>query len=289
MTIPPWLDVNPSSFLSAIQAGGSAGAQSGATAAGSIANANNLALKRAQMEQEAQMQASQQAAAASLQQGRFAQESAMAQPRIEQAAAELALREQSLQNAHAALQEKNAMMAEREARLASAADQLNQFRLGQLGQSKFMHFGGRLFKVNPQTGESELVEDAAPKEEKPKLVADLKDDASGLTRKIYEDDPSYQAWQGLSVEVPEITKKTHWFGRPDTFVTNTVPKPDLSTFLKSPERFGAGTATASGPAAAALASPKSSTGKNNEVVRVTKDGRSAIYNADTKEFLRYAE
>lgn len=113
-----------------------------------------------------------------------------------------------------------------------------------------------------QTERNQLLKEAKEADEKKK--AEIISQVQGIQERI-------NSMAGITpgTAVPEVTP-----AQPGLLGTSFLAKPAVTNWV-------AGKAMAPVPA--------TGTKKINEVVRVLKDGRKAVFNADTKQFLRYAE
>ena len=198
MAIAPWLDINPvRDYTSAMEAGVSAGQRQRQLNDAGFENFQRLNLSRQQLAD----QENQNAAANALRSQGLMANHQLALQKLSQANASIALHQAALQQANAALQEKNQIISDRETRLDSAADELNKWRSGELdaknsklGEDSFINVGGKLYKVNKQTGGYEEVADNSKPQptipEKAKAAVDFENAKKTIEADGVVQDPS---------------------------------------------------------------------------------------------------
>lgn len=278
-TLPPWLNIQPSDYLQAAHSGAQLGMQ--------IAAAQNRA-------QEA-------AAERDMQLRHQAQRQWEFQENLRQRASELAA---SREEAAARLEEANryhlASIAEAQAGHAAQAEQYaaqreNYKRMAEAAAVKAkspLHVGTSL--VDPETFKTLYT---APSTAKTPLTIGESELAHATAKQRIENelDP-------LRKEIAGMSPTTHtgmlWWKGPEK------PNPEYSAATNKLAKLEASIGGIGGRTPAAVeptrtldtfgtpyppAPSEGTTKPRNEVVRMTKDGKRAVFDSDTKEFLRYAE
>jgi len=267
-SIPPWLNVGPTDYLRAVQAGGAAGL--------GIAEAQNRAreaanrLAAAQQESVARMQEAQRAAAQrewefGERMRQAAEENASTDAfRNQQLAQQGRYQEGMLSNKDRALSdamERAAMQSDAKANMLD----LRERHYGDLQELRNRELALReeaaRNKMNPTDYETVTEETpAVPGEPGTPAIPGVQRSLLGIDW-LMPDKAAIPAYPGT----PTIPKMTH---------TRRVP-------INQPQE-GSLMDTISRPSLDEEISPK-------EVIRKTRDGREAVFDANTKEFLRYAD
>lgn len=272
--IPPWLNVQPSEFVRAAQMGAEAGLAARRQYASEQEAGDRLRLAYSQLASQ-ERQANERAAAQ--------QEIAAArmQMQMQQQDAAQALREQQMQSLDRYRQERLAQFGIEGERRQSAAEALNQYRQARLGQyQEALEISADKAAALVRSGQATIVEH-------PELP--------GIK---FMRNPSGAEYRITAIPRSPTVVIDAETGLPKT-ISGRLEDPTIRGILGTnapgyrPTLPDIPATTAPSPAAATLQLPSAggrlSIGPGSEVIRMTKDGRRAVFDAKTQQFLRYAD